>query len=71
MQWETVKGKGAFTHTSYNDYQIVENQLFGEKNRKISDRITTYGLFIDPPLGRVGMTKTEAISNGHKNSSSS
>jgi pyruvate/2-oxoglutarate dehydrogenase complex dihydrolipoamide dehydrogenase (E3) component len=59
-------GKGAFTHTSYNDYQIVENQLFGEKNRKISDRITTYGLFIDPPLGRVGMTKTEAISNGHK-----
>lgn len=59
-------GKGAFTHTSYNDYQIVENHLFGDKSRKISDRITTYGLFVDPPLGRVGLTKAEAIKQGYK-----
>lgn len=59
-------GKGAFTHTSYNDYQIVESHLFGDKTRKISDRITTYGLFVDPPLGRVGMTKAEAIKQGYK-----
>lgn len=59
-------GKGAFTHTSYNDYQIVENYLFGDQSRKISDRIQTYGLFIDPPLGRAGMTKKEALAKGFK-----
>ncbi|MFK6999985.1 mercuric reductase [Flavobacterium oreochromis] len=58
-------GRGAFTHTAYNDYQIVENFLLGNKTRKISDRITTYGLFIDPPLGRVGITKTEAQNKGY------
>lgn len=58
-------GKGAFTHTSYNDFQIVESFISGKKDRKISDRITTYGLFIDPPMGRVGMTKTQAVSKGH------
>lgn len=57
-------GKGAFTHTAYNDYQIVENYLFGDKTRKISDRIMTYGLFVDPPLGRCGMTKAQALSKG-------
>ncbi|NRT15845.1 pyruvate/2-oxoglutarate dehydrogenase complex dihydrolipoamide dehydrogenase (E3) component [Flavobacterium sp. 28A] len=57
-------GKGGFTHTSYNDFQIVEEYILGNKNRKISDRITTYGLFIDPPLGRVGMTKKEAEEKG-------
>ncbi|MEC5166699.1 pyruvate/2-oxoglutarate dehydrogenase complex dihydrolipoamide dehydrogenase (E3) component [Flavobacterium sp. PL11] len=57
-------GKGAFTHTSYNDFQIVEDYLLGDKKRKISDRIITYGLFIDPPLGRVGMTKVQAIEKG-------
>ena len=57
-------GKGAFTHTAYNDYQIVENYLFADKSRKISDRISTYGLFVDPPLGRCGMTKAEALSKG-------
>jgi len=59
-------GKGAFTHTSYNDFQIVENLLLNKKDRKISDRIITYGLFIDPPLGRVGMTKKEAIKEGYE-----
>ncbi|WP_428229564.1 mercuric reductase [Flavobacterium sp.] len=58
-------GEGAFTHTSYNDFQIVESFLFKQKERKISDRIPTYGLFIDPPLGRIGMTKKEALEKGH------
>ena len=59
-------GKGAFTHTAYNDFQIVSDFIFGNKSRKISDRILTYGLFVDPPLGRVGMTKKQAIEKGHK-----
>lgn len=57
-------GKGAFTHTAYNDYQVVKNYLFGDKTRKISDRISTYGLFVDPPLGRCGLTKEQAINSG-------
>lgn len=57
-------GKGAFTHTAYNDFQIVEDYIFGSKSRKVSDRIMTYGLFVDPPLGRCGMTKTEAKEKG-------
>ncbi|WP_373072712.1 mercuric reductase [Zeaxanthinibacter enoshimensis] len=59
-------GQGAFTHTSYNDFQIVDNQLFGDGSRTLSDRITTYGLFVDPPLGRVGMTLAEAKEKGKK-----
>lgn len=59
-------GRGAFTHSSYNDFQIVESFLFNDKKRKISDRITTYGLFIDPPLGRIGMTKKEALERGYE-----
>jgi pyruvate/2-oxoglutarate dehydrogenase complex dihydrolipoamide dehydrogenase (E3) component len=59
-------GKGAFTHTSYHDYQVVESFISGAKRRKISDRIITYGLFTDPPLGRVGMTKRQALENGYK-----
>ena len=57
-------GKGAFTHTSYNDYEIVAANLLNNDPRRVSDRITTYGLFIDPPLGRAGMTEAEAISAG-------
>lgn len=59
-------GKGAFTHTAYNDFQIVKDFLYGNKTRKISDRITTYGLFVDPPLGRCGLTKTQALEKGIK-----
>ena len=59
-------GKGAFTHTSYNDFEIAASFLFDEKKRKISDRILTYGLFIDPPLGRAGLTKKEALEKGLK-----
>ncbi|MDX1651031.1 MAG: mercuric reductase [Brumimicrobium sp.] len=58
-------GQGAFTHTSYNDYEILVNNLFGDKSRKVSDRIKTYGLFIDPPLGRVGLTAHEAEESGY------
>jgi len=60
-----VNGEGAFTHTSVNDAEIVLDHLFGGK-RKISDRNTIYGLFTDPPLGRVGMTEKEALASGKK-----
>ncbi len=53
-------GRGAFTHTSYNDYEIVAANLLDNDDRKLGDRIMTYGLFTDPPLGRVGMTETQA-----------
>ena len=59
-------GKGAFTHTSYNDYEIVAANLFDGERRKISDRIQTYALFIDPPLGRAGMTEAQARSSGKR-----
>ncbi len=57
-------GRGAFTHTSYHDYEIVAANLLGNTPRSVNDRIATYGLFIDPPLGRVGMTETEARATG-------
>ncbi len=57
-------GKGAFTHTSYNDYEIVVDNLFDSKTRRVSDRIPCYGLFIDPPLGRVGMTEQQVRESG-------
>ena len=59
-------GKGAFTHTSYNDYEIVADNLFGTKTRRVSDRIMCYGLFIDPPLGRVGLTEQQVKDSGRK-----
>jgi pyruvate/2-oxoglutarate dehydrogenase complex dihydrolipoamide dehydrogenase (E3) component len=59
-------GKGAFTHTSYNDYEIVAANLFDHESRRISDRIMTYALFIDPPLGRAGMTEAEAKKAGKR-----
>ena len=59
-------GKGAFTHTAYNDYEIIAQNKFDGKNRRVSDRILTYGLFVDPPLGRAGLTKKEALKKGYK-----
>lgn len=59
-------GKGAFTHTAYNDYEIVADNLFGGKTRKVSDRILTYSLFTDPPLGRAGLTLEQARKTGKK-----
>jgi pyruvate/2-oxoglutarate dehydrogenase complex dihydrolipoamide dehydrogenase (E3) component len=59
-------GKGAFTHTSYNDFEIVAGNLLDNDPRRVSDRIPVYGLFIDPPLGRVGITEAEALKSGRK-----
>jgi pyruvate/2-oxoglutarate dehydrogenase complex dihydrolipoamide dehydrogenase (E3) component len=61
-----VNGRGAFTHTSYNDFEIVAANLFDNDPRRISDRIACYGLFVDPPLGRVGMTEREVRERGIK-----
>ena len=57
-------GRGAFTHTSYNDYEIVAANLFDNDPRRVSDRIPCYALFVDPPLGRVGMTEAQAKASG-------
>jgi len=59
-------GKGAFTHTSYNDYEIVAANLLANDQRRVSDRITAYALYVDPPLGRAGMTMAEAQSSGRR-----
>uniref|UniRef100_Q01YS3 Pyridine nucleotide-disulphide oxidoreductase dimerisation region n=1 Tax=Solibacter usitatus (strain Ellin6076) TaxID=234267 RepID=Q01YS3_SOLUE len=57
-------GKGAFTHTSYNDYEIVAANLLDNDPRRVSDRIACYALYTDPPLGRAGMTEAEARKTG-------
>jgi pyruvate/2-oxoglutarate dehydrogenase complex dihydrolipoamide dehydrogenase (E3) component len=57
-------GKGAFTHTSYNDFEIVAANLLDDDPRRVSDRISTYALFIDPPLGRAGMTVEQVRASG-------
>ena len=59
-------GKGAFTHTSWNDYEIVAANLLDNDPRRVSDRIETYALYVDPPLGRCGMTETVARAAGHE-----
>ena len=61
-----ANGRGAFTHTSWNDYEIVAANLFDHDPRKISDRIPCYALFIDPPLGRAGMNEDEARKSGKR-----
>jgi pyruvate/2-oxoglutarate dehydrogenase complex dihydrolipoamide dehydrogenase (E3) component len=57
-------GRGGFTHTSYNDYEIVADNLLNADHRRVSDRIQTYALFTDPPLGRCGMTDAEIRKSG-------
>lgn len=59
-------GMGAFTHTSYNDFEIVAANLLDNDPRRVSDRITTYALYIDPPLGRAGMTVDQVRKSGRK-----
>ncbi len=59
-------GKGAFTHTSYNDGEIAAANLLDHDPRRVSDRITAYNLYIDPPLGRCGMTEAQARASGQK-----
>ena len=57
-------GRGAFTHTAWNDFEIVAANLFDNDPRRVTDRIFCYALFIDPPLGRIGMTETEVRAGG-------
>jgi len=59
-----VNGRGAFTHTSYNDFEIVAANLLDGGSRRLSDRIATYALFTDPPLGRIGMSEAEVRASG-------
>jgi len=57
-------GRGAFTHTAYNDYEIVAANLLDHEPRRVSDRILCYALYSDPPLGRIGMTEAEVRASG-------
>jgi pyruvate/2-oxoglutarate dehydrogenase complex dihydrolipoamide dehydrogenase (E3) component len=57
-------GRGAFTHTSWNDFEIVAGNLLDNDTRRVSDRITAYALYTDPPLGRAGMTEAQARASG-------
>ncbi|MGZ5881816.1 MAG: FAD-dependent oxidoreductase, partial [Xanthobacteraceae bacterium] len=57
-------GRGAFTHTSYNDFEIVAANLLDNDQRRVTDRVTAYALYIDPPLGRAGMTEAEVRESG-------
>ncbi|MEO9229732.1 MAG: FAD-containing oxidoreductase [Devosia sp.] len=59
-------GRGAFTHTAYNDYEIIAANLLDGGHRRLSQRIPGYALFIDPPLGRAGLTETQARASGRK-----
>jgi pyruvate/2-oxoglutarate dehydrogenase complex dihydrolipoamide dehydrogenase (E3) component len=59
-------GRGAFTHTAYNDFEIVADNLLAGAGRRLSDRISAYALYIDPPLGRVGLSEAEARAAGHR-----
>jgi pyruvate/2-oxoglutarate dehydrogenase complex dihydrolipoamide dehydrogenase (E3) component len=59
-------GRGAFTHTAYNDYEIVAANLLDGEDRRVTTRVPAYALYIDPPLGRVGMTDAEAQKTGRQ-----
>lgn len=61
-----ANGRGAFTHTSYNDYEIVAANLLDGGRRRVTDRIPAYALYVDPPLGRAGMTEREVRASGRK-----
>ncbi len=59
-------GRGAFTHTSYNDFEIVAADLSGSERRRVGDRILAYAVYIDPPLGRAGLTEVEVRKSGRR-----
>ena len=61
-----ANGRGAFTHTSYNDYEIVAANVLDGEQRTVNERIPIYALFIDPPLGRVGMSEAEVRKSGRE-----
>ena len=62
----TATARGPFTHTAYNDFEIVAATLLDQDPRRVSERITAYALYTDPPLGRVGMTLAEARNSGRR-----
>jgi pyruvate/2-oxoglutarate dehydrogenase complex dihydrolipoamide dehydrogenase (E3) component len=57
-------GRGAFTHTAYNDFEIVAANLLDGAHRELRERVPAYALYVDPPLGRVGLTETQARASG-------
>jgi len=59
-------GRGGFTHTSYNDFEVVAANFLDHESRRVTDRIRAYNLYIDPPLGRCGMTEREARGSGRR-----
>ncbi|RZK77643.1 MAG: pyruvate/2-oxoglutarate dehydrogenase complex dihydrolipoamide dehydrogenase, partial [Methylobacterium sp.] len=59
-------GRGAFTHTAYNDFEIVAANLLDGEDRRVSQRLPGYALYIDPPLGRAGMSDAEAAKSGRR-----
>jgi pyruvate/2-oxoglutarate dehydrogenase complex dihydrolipoamide dehydrogenase (E3) component len=59
-----VNGRGAFTHTSFNDYEIVAANLLENGHRSVSDRIKAYAMYIDPPLAHIGMNREQALATG-------
>lgn len=61
-----ANGRGAFTHTSYNDFEIVAANLLDGDSRRVSDRIPAYNLYVDPPLGRAGMSEKQVRASGRK-----
>jgi pyruvate/2-oxoglutarate dehydrogenase complex dihydrolipoamide dehydrogenase (E3) component len=61
-----VNGRGAFTHTSYNDFEIVAANLLDGDKRRVSDRLPAYALYTDPPLARIGMSEREVRASGRK-----
>ena len=61
-----VNGRGGFTHTAWNDYEVVAANLLDGANRRVGDRIPAYALYIDPPLGRAGMGEAEARASGKR-----
>jgi len=61
-----VNGRGAFTHTSYNDFEIVAANLLDDDPRRVTDRVPAYALYTDPPLARIGMARAEAKASGRR-----
>jgi pyruvate/2-oxoglutarate dehydrogenase complex dihydrolipoamide dehydrogenase (E3) component len=61
-----VNGRGAFTHTAYNDYEIVAANLLDGDPRRVSDRVPAYALYTDPPLARIGMSRAAARQSGRR-----
>jgi len=61
-----MNGRGAFTHTSYDDFEIVAANLLDDDPRRVADRVPCYALFTDPPLARIGMARAEAKASGRR-----